>query len=357
MNNLPRLREAMSKHGIAAFLATDIDTVSWLTGFTGTAGVVLVTPSDGRFLTDSRYTIQAKEQVEALRVVASDTTMDRLSFIAGNTREMGIEALSFDGSKMTFAMADSLSKKLDGIAFVSVEDPVAPLRLVKTPDEIDKIRAACKLADACIEHASRLIQPGVSEWTVGLEVEFFYRRQGAELAFEPIVVSGERSARPHGRASEKLLEAGDFVTIDCGANLDGYCSDITRTFVVGKASDRHRTVYEEVLRSQVAAIEAVHPGVTGRDVDAVARNILGETDLAKYFGHGLGHGLGRLVHDGGALNPSSQVLLAPGQVWTIEPGVYIEGFGGVRIEDDVVVTPNGCEVLTAYPKELIELPG
>ena len=163
----------------------------------------------------------------------------------------------------------------------------------------------------------------------------------AELAFDPIVVSGNRSARPHGRASEKLLESGDFVTLDLGANLDGYCSDITRTFLVGKASDRHREVYGQVLKAQIAAIEAIKPGAIAKDVDGVSRKVLDEKGLAKYFGHGLGHGLGQVVHDGGSLNSSSETVLAEGQVWTVEPGAYIEGFGGVRIEDDVVVTSDG----------------
>ena len=357
MSNLQRTREELANKNIKAFLVNDIESVCWLTGFTGSAGIVLLTPNGGRFITDSRYTIQAKEQVSGLDVVTFDTTSDRLGFISGNAREMGIETLSFDGTKMTYAMVDNLAKKLDGIHFASVDDPIAGLRMIKSPEEIDKIRAACKLADACLEHVVRLIQPGVSEYSINLEVEFFYRRHGAALAFEPIVVSGPNSARPHGKATEKLLENGDFVTIDCGAELDGYCSDITRTFVVGKASDRHREVYEQVLKAEKAAIDAARPGITGKELDAVARDLLGTAGLAEYFGHGLGHGLGRLVHDGGALNPSSQTVLAPGQVWTIEPGAYIEGFGGVRIEDDVVITSSGCEVLTFFPKELLELPG
>ena len=172
-----------------------------------------------------------------------------------------------------------------------------------------------------------------------------------------IVAAGPNACVLHYRADSAPLKSNELVLIDAACELDGYASDITRTFVVGKASDRHREVYEQVLKAEKAAIDAARPGITGKELDAVARDLLGTAGLAEYFGHGLGHGLGRLVHDGGALNPSSQTVLAPGQVWTIEPGAYIEGFGGVRIEDDVVITSSGCEVLTFFPKELLELPG
>jgi len=166
-------------------------------------------------------------------------------------------------------------------------------------------------------------------------------------------VSGERSARPHGRASEKKLERGDFLTLDFGAKLNGYCSDITRTIVVGGATDRHREVYETVLRSQLAALDAMKPGAKAAEVDRVSREAMG--DYAQYFGHGLGHGLGKLVHDSGRLSSSSETVLAENQIWTVEPGVYIPGFGGVRIEDDVVVTMDGIEILTHSPKEMLIL--
>jgi Xaa-Pro aminopeptidase len=224
--------------------------------------------------------------------------------------------------------------------------------MVKTSEEITKMRAACALADACYTHVLRMIQVGVTEYDIALDIEFYFRRHGAELAFSPIVVSGERSARPHGIPSEKKLEKGDFVTMDFGAKLDGYCSDLTRTVVVGEATDRHKDVYEAVLAAQMAAIEGIKPGMQTKDVDAIARELLAEKDLAQFFGHGLGHGLGSVVHDVGRMGPSATDVVEKGQVWTMEPGVYIPGFGGVRIEDDVVVTETGCEVLTHSPKHL-----
>jgi Xaa-Pro aminopeptidase len=176
------------------------------------------------------------------------------------------------------------------------------------------------------------------------------------LAFAPIVVSGERSARPHGHPSEKRLERGDFVTMDFGAKLNGQCSDLTRTVVIGEASDRHKEVYAAVLEAELAGIAALVPGANAKDVDGVARGLLGKHNLAEYFGHGLGHGLGSVVHDLGRLAPTSTDIIEVGQVWTVEPGVYIPGFGGVRIEDDVLVTQNGPEVLTSARKQLLVLP-
>ena len=232
-------------------------------------------------------------------------------------------------------------------------DIFTDLRLIKTSEEIEKIRMACRLADKCFEHVLRLLQPGVSEWDISLDIEFFFRRNMAEIGFSPIVASGHRSALPHGRASEKKLEAGDFVTLDFGAKLDGYCSDMTRTMVLAPLSERHKHVYDCVLEAQLAALAFMKPGVSAHDVDAAARDTLAKYDLAQYFGHGLGHGLGRNVHDGGRLGTNSKTILATGQVWTVEPGVYIEGFGGVRIEDDVVVTETGIESSPTPPKSFL----
>ncbi len=356
MSNLDRLRREMASRGMTAFLVSDIDSVAWVTGFTGSSGQVVVAADGGRFISDSRYTIQAAEQVKGLEIFTADSKVERMTFLAEHLSGRASGGMGFDGAKMTLSALKLVSEKRDYIEMESCGDPIAPLRLIKSAAEIAKMKASCQLADACMKHVSRLIQPGVSEWEIGLDIEFFYRRQFAELSFEPIVVSGKRSAQVHARASKKLLEAGDFVTIDCGGKLDGYCSDITRTFVVGKASDRHREIYSQVLKAQMAALDAIKPGALAKDVDSLSRQVLDEKDLGKYMGHGLGHGLGQLVHDGGSLSPSSTNTVTEGQIWTVEPGVYIEGFGGVRIEDDVVVTSTGCDLLTHFPKELMELP-
>ncbi len=335
-------------------LVTDIRNVQWLTGFTGTYGRVLLTPDEGIFITDSRYGIQANEQVQGLKIEVFSAPATEDQTISRLTRMLNLDKLGFERS-ITFDQWEKWTTAMEQLQLVPAPDILTQLRLVKTPEEIEKIRKACALADACIEHVKRMIQPGVSEFDIGLDIEFFFRRNGAGVAFPPIVASGPNSARPHGRATERKIEKGDFVTLDLGGTVDGYNSDITRTFVVGEASERQTMVYNQVLKAQRAAIDAMRPGENGKEIDALARVVLAEEDLAQYFGHSLGHGLGIDVHDGGRLSSNADQPLVEGQVWTIEPGVYIEGFGGVRIEDDVVVTENGAEILTHFPKELTVL--
>lgn len=357
MSNYAKVTSKTKERALPGMLLSDINSVQWATGFTGSNGIVLTNGSDGVFITDSRYTIQAQQQVKDVPVISFAATESTMAdMIAKEARRMGLTEIGFESQSVTVATQMDWDEKLGGIELLPTKDFVAPLRAVKTPEEVAIIRRACALADKTLEHVMRLIQPGVSEYEINLEIEFFIRRNGAGIAFEPIVVSGERSAFPHGRASDKKLAVGDFVTIDMGANVDGYNSDITRTFVVGEASERHREVYGAVLKAQLAALDAMKPGVSGKAVDQASRDALAEFGLDKYFGHGLGHGLGRLVHDSGSMSPRSETILEPGMVLTVEPGVYIEGFGGVRIEDDVVVTEAGIDILTHFPKELLVLP-
>ena len=345
----------MAQKDVPAFLVADPTNVAWLTGFTGSFGQVVATPEHALFVTDSRYTLQAEEEVPDMPVVAFASPTDGSTFLGEQIKGLGLDTIAFDAATTSYAAFQRLEEK-GGVKLTPGPDLFGELRMVKTPEEIAAVRKACALADACFGHLTRLIQPGLTEYDLQLELEFYLRRAGAGLAFEPIVVSGECSARPHGKASEKALEVGDFVTMDFGARVDGYNSDLTRTIVVGEATERHREVYAQVLRAETECIAAMRPGVRAADVDGLARTILDERGFAQYFGHGLGHGLGRVVHDGGRMNATSEDVLAPGQVWTVEPGVYLPGFGGVRIEDDVVVTEDGVEVLTASPKELMVLP-
>ena len=356
MTNLDRLRIAMAEAGIPALIVSDLGSVNWLTGFTGTFGIAVVSGDAAQFITDSRSAIQAGEQVKDMPHSWFQSPVNGDEYLAQKIKEMGIQRIGFEGASVTYANFERWRDKLAGIELYGAPDLVSDLRMVKNESEIDRVRAACGIADACFEHVQRLIQPGVTEYDINLDIEFFIRRQGAEIAFPPIVVSGERSARPHGKASEKKLEVGDFLTMDFGAKVEGYCSDITRTVVVGEATDRHREIYNQVLKAEVECINAIKPGVRAADVDTLARTILDEKGLAQYFGHGLGHGLGALVHDAGRMNKTSQNVFEPGQIWTVEPGVYIPGFGGVRIEDDVLVTENGVEILTKSPKDLLVLP-
>jgi Xaa-Pro aminopeptidase len=352
MSNLQRLRKRLEEKGVGAAMISNMDNVRWVTGFTGSSGLVVVDGNDGVFITDSRYDQQAREQVPDLDVYIYSNPQTMAQAAVEFAKKLGAGSVAFESEHVSFASFKNFEKEFNGIALEPVEGLAGPLRMVKTAEEIEKMKRACALADACYSHVVRMIQVGVTEYDVALDIEFYFRRNKAELAFAPIVVSGERSARPHGIPSEKKLEKGDFVTMDFGAKLDGYCSDLTRTVVVGEASDRHKEVYEAVLTAQMAAIAGIKPGIEAKEVDAIARNILAEKDLAQYFGHGLGHGLGSVVHDVGRMGPTSTDIVEVGQVWTMEPGVYIPDFGGVRIEDDVVVTEDGCELLTHSPKHL-----
>lgn len=355
MSHLEDLRAAIPAEVDALLLSSPLN-VRWATGFTGSFAYAIVTKDGGRFLTDSRYTLQAEEQVKGLPVHWFKTPVQGDDFLSDNLKELGVQKLGFESGSTSYERWSKWKEKLASVELVPVEGIVEKLRMVKTQEEIETTRQACKLADAGFEHVLKILRPGVTEYDVALEIEFFFRRQGATVAFDIISVSGERSARPHGTPSEKLLEDGDFLTLDFGAGLDGYHSDLTRTVVIGKATERHRTHYAAVLEAQLAALGAMKPGVNAKDVDAVAREVLAKHGLAEYFGHGLGHGLGLAVHDGGRMGQTSDDVLAVSQIWTVEPGAYVPPFGGVRIEDDVVIREGGIEILTHAPKELIEIP-
>jgi Xaa-Pro aminopeptidase len=353
MSHLPRIQERVKGAELDGFLITDLANIRWLTGFTGTFGQVLVTPTDAIFLTDSRYTLQAKEQVGNMRVAsfgAPKRALDLLEEQLGGIRRLGFEAQQ--------VVVDSYQKwqeRFTSIELVPVKDLVGPVRAVKTPEEVDRIRRGCAITDACYEHLMTKIRPGVTEIELRNEVVAFFESKGSVPGFPAIVVSGERSARPHGMPSDKPLAEGDFVTIDIGAQVEGYTADLTRTVVVGRASERQREVYDQVLKAQVEACSLLRNGANGKDIDLRVREILDEKGLAQYFGHGLGHGLGALVHDAGRLTMHEDQPIETGQVWTIEPGVYIDGLGGVRIEDDVLVTQGEPEILSHFPKHLIEV--
>ncbi len=355
MSNLQRLQQSLKAQSIPALMVSNLANVQWLTGFTGSFGVVLVTSDSGLMITDSRYTVQAQEQVTDLPSITYGSPLSFVEFLQKQVGELGISTLHIDENQVTVGSYNQWKKTLKGTTFVPDEDPIHKLRKVKSAAEIALVQEACQLADACLEYLLTQIKVGVTENELLYEIEQFFRKHGSTISFPPIVVSGERSARPHGVPSDKPLESGDFVTFDLGCKIKGYCSDITRTIVVGRATERHKEVYDQVLKAETTCIDALKPGVNGRDVDKLARQILDEKELAQYFGHGLGHGLGTLVHDSGRLSSTIDEPIEVGQIWTVEPGVYIEGFGGVRIEDDVVITETGNTILTHFPKELLEL--
>jgi Xaa-Pro aminopeptidase len=353
MSSLSRLRNKMSAEGVPAILVSDITNVSWLTNFNGSFGYALITPTDATFLTDSRYTVQAGEQVKSMKVASYGAPKTFAEHLREQVQALGITKLGIEAHNVSLQTFEGWKDALQGIELISLKDFVNPLRMVKSEDEIQAIEECCGIADAAFQHVQRLFTPGVPEDEISLEIELYFRRQGGTCAFDTIVASGWRSALPHGRASTKKIERGDFLTLDFGCAKNGLNSDITRTVVIGEPTERQVEIYNQVLKAQLAALEMMKPGVKASDVDAKAREVFDEIGIAKHFGHGLGHGLGRLVHDFGRLGTSSTDVLEAGQVWTVEPGVYFDGWGGCRIEDDVLVTDDGIRILTKSPKELL----
>ncbi len=358
---LQRLRAALAEHEAENALLMDPVSVSYLSGFTGSTAALLVTPDRASFVTDSRYAIQAERECPGWELTVTRSSAGYNETLAAAVKEQGLRRLVVEGDYLTVSRYEALAKALgevvDDLELKPVEGLVNRLRRVKDEEEIGRIRAACEIADRAFDFVLTLLRPGASERDIAVELEYFMKKQGSEKeAFDTIVASGARSALPHGRASDKSLEEGDFITFDFGACLGGYFSDLTGTGVLGRATERHRFVYEAVLEAQLASLDAIRGGRDGAEVDAVAREVLKKHGLDQHFGHSLGHGLGRHVHDHPALAPKNAVTLEPGMVLTVEPGVYIDGWGGVRIEDDVVVREHGCEILTLATKQLIEVP-
>ncbi|MBM3458366.1 MAG: aminopeptidase P family protein [Armatimonadetes bacterium] len=358
MTRLARLQAALAEADHAALLIQHATNISYLTGFTGSTAALLVTPEQTLFLTDGRYRQQAERECGALDRRLVEAAIGYPKSIAEAAGALGLDELTVEAEYTTCTALAELRDARQDWNLLPAPSLVQPLRRIKDPDELSILRRACSLADRAFDYILTRLRPGVQEREAALDLEFWMRREGAEAAaFEIIVASGPRSALPHGRASERRLEPGDFITMDFGARLEGYNSDLTRSVVLGPASSRQREVYDALLAAQVAALGAIRAGVDGKAVDALVRERLKEQDLDQYFTHSLGHGLGRDVHESPPLlSPRTSCILSPGHVVTVEPGVYVEGWGGIRIEDDVVVTETGCEVLTHAPKSLLELP-
>ena len=348
---LQALTEQVAERELDALLVSNIVNVRWLTGFTGSNAVAVAGPDTRRFVTDFRYLTQAAEQIDAAweREVATDL----LQRVADGIGEEPLR-LGFDDEDLSVRLHGKLADALpDNVQLVAAGGIVQGLRAVKDAAEIDAIRAAAQLADAALEEVLTGGLVGRTEREIALEVEIAIRRRGAEgVSFSPIVAAAEHGALPHAEPRDVPIRSNTLVVIDWGARLGGYASDCTRTFATGELDPRDREIYELVLRAQQAALTAIRPGPTGREVDAIARAIIDEGGHGEHFGHGLGHGVGLEVHEGPRLSKQGNDVLAAGNIVTVEPGVYVPGAVGVRIEDLVLVTEDGGEVLSGLPKAL-----
>lgn len=344
----------MKDNDLDGILITSTYNRRYASNFTGTAGVVLISFDKAIFITDFRYVEQATKQCEGFEIIQQKTSIPEE--VAALIASLGIKKLGFEQDHMTFASYKVYEAAIKGAELVPFSGIIEKLRLIKTEPEIKILKEAAEIADAAFKHIITFIQPGRSELEVSNELEFFMRKEGAtSSSFDIIVASGLRSALPHGVATDKQIEKGDFVTLDFGAYYKGYVSDITRTVAVGNPSEQLKEIYQIVLEAQLRGVNGVKPGISGKEADALTRDYITEKGYGEYFGHSTGHGIGLEVHEGPNLSIKSDIVLEPGMVVTVEPGIYIPGVGGVRIEDDTLITNDGNERLTYSSKELIIL--
>ena len=352
-----KLREHLATTRFDALLVSHLPNIRYLSGFTGSAGLLLVAEERSVFFTDVRYDTQAHEEVKSAKVViARKAALAAVgAFLAKRRKRRQGFILGIESERFTVAEKKRLSELApSGVRLKPAPSLVEGLRMVKEEDEVRRIRSAVNLGAKIFEKGLEVLGPGVKEFEVAAEMELAARRAGADgMSFDTIVAAGSRSALPHGRASGQPIPSGAFVVCDFGVILSGYCSDQTRTVWVGSAPEVAYRAYEAVREAQRAAIEAVRPGIAVGEVDAAARKVLKKSGLGRYFTHSTGHGVGLEIHESPRVASGEREVLQPGMVITIEPGVYFPGKWGARIEDMVVVTAGGCEILTPTSKEFL----
>lgn len=341
---LALLRSLMKGAKLDGLMVASIENIRYLTGFTGSAGSVVVAPRRAYFLTDGRYTTQAREQVNGYAIKQYKTP---LKDVAELVSSLSVSILGIESEHITHASYKALRGAVKVPTVRSTRGLVEELRMVKDDGEIEALKGAASLVEKALEDVMRSIRPGVTEWEVAVELEHRFKLLGSEKnSFDFIVASGKRGALPHGIASNKKIRKGEMVTIDCGGRWKGYYSDCTRTCVVGKPTGRQQEIYQIVLDAQQKAIELIRPGVKAEEVDAAARDHISAQGYGKFYTHSTGHGVGLSVHEEPRLAHGVACRLERGMVITVEPGIYIPDWGGVRIEDMILVTGNGAKVLT-----------
>ncbi|MBO1308291.1 aminopeptidase P family protein [Enterococcus sp. 669A] len=353
LERINRLRDLMKEEILDGYLVTSPANLRYLTNFTGTAGIAVVTLENAYFITDFRYVEQAAEQVHGMTILQHQGIIGEV--VADLVEKDQISSLGFEDSFITFAEYSAYEEILEA-EFAPASGLIEQLREQKDESELAIIEKACSIADAGFDHVLKMIRPGMTEIEVANQLDFYMRSLGATgTSFDTIVASGVRSALPHGVASEKIIERGEMVTLDFGCIYQGYVSDITRTFAIGDPGEQLKEIYEIVLEAQLNVIAQAKAGVTGQQLDDAARSIIAEAGYGDAFGHSTGHGIGLDIHEGPNLSWVNEEPLKVGNVVTDEPGIYISGLGGVRIEDDLVILEQGNRILTHSPKELIIL--
>lgn len=348
------VQTALAGHKVGALLVSSLANVRYLTGYAGSNGLVLVTPSETHFFTDPRYALEASQTITCKLHIAKRPLIED---IAGIVKRKKLKKIGFEPAWLNLEQHQKLKDLLpSGASLQPVPGVIETLRMIKSPAEIDMIRKSVRVNSEAYARTLRRVRFGMRERDIAAELDYQMRLHGAEKpAFDTIVAAGVRTALPHAQPTGRRLEENDLLLIDMGACLDGYMSDMTRMAFLGIPPKRVQTLYDAVLDAQSAGIDAVRPGVTSGQLDSAARNVLKKRGLDRQFVHSTGHGLGLEIHESPRIGKKDKTVLRTGMVITIEPGAYIDGFGGVRIEDTVLVTANGCEVLTPTTKEFVHL--
>ncbi len=351
-SRLSLIRRKMADSNIDGLLVTSRENVYYLSGFSGTSGDLLITNDTAYILCDFRYTVQAAQQ--APMYIRKDVKGGIYKLVNELISLHRISRIGIEDRAVSYAAYAGMKNSLKNTLVCGVGDMVSSMRMVKDETELANMRMAAKIADTAFAETVKLMKCGMTEIEVAAELEYRMRKNGSSaVSFDTIVASGENAAKPHGTASDKALEAGDFVVMDFGCIYNGYCSDMTRTVAVGEVSEEQRMVYNSVLYTQLKILNNIRPQIKCRDMDILARKVLDDFGFAEYFGHSLGHGVGIEIHEQPTLSSKSEILLQPGMVVTVEPGVYFDGKFGVRIEDTVIITENSIENLTNSTKELL----
>ena len=348
MIKFDKVQALIERENLDALIIMSDHNRSYLSRFTGSSGALVITSNQRYLLSDFRYNVQAQQEATEFEFVLQEKGL--LESIVDLLNETGAKRVGFEGEHVNYNTYKLLNESFELIALTG---EIEEIRMIKNPEELELIKEACRIADQTYEHILTFVKPGMTELEVKNELEAHMTKLGASgPSFDTIVASGYRGALPHGVASDKVIESGDMVTLDFGAYYKGYASDITRSFGVGSVSPEMENIYNIVLESQLKALAEIKAGMTGKEADSISRDVISANGYGKNFGHSLGHAFGLEVHEQPGLSQKSNTVLKPGMCITIEPGIYVDGLGGVRIEDDAIVTENGLEKLTHSSKEL-----
>ncbi|MCC7158474.1 MAG: aminopeptidase P family protein [Ignavibacteria bacterium] len=353
MTRIESIRKIIDELNLDAVYITHIPNIRYITGFSGSSAYVIITRNKNIFITDFRYKEQSHAQVKDFEIIVKAASAEEVKKVFESE---GLKNIGFESSHITVHQLDDLKVSSKDVVFTPLGERIERLTMIKTSDEIARIQKAADISDLVFNKLLEIIKPGLKEMDVSAEISYWHKKFGASRdSFDPIVASGWRGCLPHGMASDKVIGNGEMVTLDFGCVYDGFCSDITRTISVGNPTEEMKKVYEVVLKSQQLALDAAKAGISSKELDMISRKYIYDSGYEGKFGHGLGHGLGIEVHEIPSVSQRMEMILPENAVVTIEPGIYLENVGGVRIEDDILIQKNGCLIFNKAPKELIIL--